>query len=515
MGAGGDFGGGMAHLQRLIWFVIGVLISAFPMLAFAATGTKIVGADQYNAHMVGRMWADQSPSYALATSIKDAVRFPETASAGGTTGGTPCGAVRHTGNGNPFNGWAFEQSYCHPSYQGGTVGFVTKIAYLYYNYPVTTDCQEGRPLDPVTGQCFTCPPDRIWNGTTCESPCQAKAGNSYGTANSWAMLDVDSVPSGSGTFCDGTCSVSGGKVECESTSAGGTSGDFVSLGSTCTVQGPFTYTGQGCGPAGSAPQLVGVDDVEKPWWDKGLDAKDCSAQGGFWGNVNGIDACVRPQPGDSFYKETSTGNETGKETETAADGTTTEKETTTSTECKDGKCTTTTTTTTTNRGADGQQIGSPTTESRTETKQEADFCKLNPQHAQCSGTETGGSFAGSCASGFTCSGDAVQCAIARAQHESTCALAVGDGVLGEFSAIQGFDGTAPGEGLDRKQIDVPTSLDVAEIGGGAGLTDMTITVMGQSIEIPLSELNRFIAMFGYAIMAIAWVGAWRIISGAF
>lgn len=384
-------------------------------------------------------------------------------------------------------------------------------------------CETG--IRNADGSCFTCPEGRIWNGTTCESPCQAKAGNSYGTGNSWAMLDVDSVPSGAPTFCDGSCSVTGGRVECEKTSAGGTAGDFVSLGSTCTVQGPFTYTGEGCGPSGAAPMLVGVDDVQKPWWDKGLEAKDCSAQGGYWGNVNGIDVCVRPQPGETFDKETSTGNETTGTSETAVDGTTTEKTTSTTTECKDGKCTTTTTTTTTTKGADGQQIGEATTETKSEVKPEADFCKANPQHAQCAGTRTGGKFAGNCAAGFTCSGDAVQCAIARVQHEQACqATAVreeGEGFMQSLGAVEPTEAKVA-EALNR---DGEFDFDIAQAFQDAQqnyvtftascLPAMGFTFKGQTYSFNtgfICEIGDFVRLM---LHLIAYMTVLRVISRAF
>lgn len=124
-------------------------------------------------------------------------------------------------------------------------------------------------------------------------------------------------------------------------------------------------------------------------------------------------------------------------------------------------------------------------------------------------------WAAACDGEVLCQGDAIQCAIARVAHEQKCALRVSDDVLQEFESIKSFTGTGEGEGLDRKQIDVPSSLVVSEIGPGGGLQDETFSIMGQSIVIPFSQLNRFIEMFGYAIMAIAWIGAWRIIAGAF
>lgn len=477
-----------------MWFLVGVLIGGLPMLALADT------------YQPSQWYYVSSPGFSGATPENSCERFASAfghsmwrVTAGGSHGLCESGFTTY----NNQNWIQYPATVCP---YGGTLSGGVCV-----NAPA---CETGI-RDPQTGQCFECPEGRIWNGTTCESPCEAKAGNSYGTANSWAVLDADRVPSGAPTFCADACQVTGGKVECESVSAGGTTSDYVSLGVSCAVQGPFTYTGQGCGPVGSMPLLVGVDDTQKPWWSLGDDMKDCSARGGYWGQVGGLDTCLRPQPGETFDKETSTGNETTGTSETAADGTTTEKTTSTTTECKDGKCTTTTTTTTVIKDSTGQQVGDATSQTKTETKPEADFCKANPQHAQCAGTKTGGSFSGGCTTGFACTGDAVQCAIAQAAHNQSCAMAVGDGVLGQFEQITGFDGTAPGEGLDRKEIEVPDALQVAEIGGGTGLQDQTFVIMGRSIDIPFSVLNQYIEMLGYAIMLIAWIGAWRIIAGAF
>lgn len=511
----------MAHIQRLMGFAVGVLLAACPMLA-SAQWYKVVGVTSesnvvaecnqpkidVNAHLVGAGAVDTTALTALLKANAGAT-FSCTRASDGTKYVYTLNGVAGLTTSNRIR-----VQYGGPN-----------LTYVYFGFVQTSapQCVTGQ-LDAL-GKCFECPPDRVWNGTTCESPCQAKAGNSYGTVNSWAMLDVDTVPSGAPTFCDGSCSVTGGKVECESVSAGGTSGDRISLGSTCTVQGPFTYTGQGCGPGGPAPMLVGVDDVQKPWWDKGLDQKDCSAQGGYWGNVSGIDACVRPQPGETFDKETSTGNETSGTTETAADGTTTEKSTTTTTECKDGKCTTTTTTTTTTKGADGQQIGEATTETKAEVKPESDFCKANPQHAQCAGTNTGGKFAGNCAAGFTCSGDAVQCAIARVQHEQACqATAVreeGEGFMESLGAVEPTDAKVA-EALNR---DGEFDFDIAEAFQDAQqnyvtftascLPPMGFTFKGQTYSFNtgfICEIGDFVRLM---LHLIAYMTVLRVISRAF
>lgn len=555
MGAGGDLGGGMVDLQRLIrmvfFFCFGCMLGGYGVYAEAAqkwyltslmactspgpndatyqystcpsyqTGTRLspyqppLGTTAHMAQVIA--WAavgsgafPASVYYNNVYQPADKRVFPA------------CGAPIYDSN-SASGGWqqiTIQQQYCNPVNNSPAVS--VKRA-LHFVYQEEVQCVTG-VINP-DGSCFTCPADRVWNGSTCESPCQAKAGNSYGTSNSWAMLDVDTVPSGVPTFCDGSCSVTGGKVECESVSAGGTSGDRISLGSTCTVQGPFTYTGQGCGPGGSAPMLVGTDDVQKPWWDKGLEQKDCSAQGGYWGNVNGIDACVRPQPGETFDKETSTGNETTGTSETAADGTTTEKTTSTTTECKDGKCTTTTTTTTTTKGADGQQIGEATTETKSEVKPEADFCKLNPQHAQCAGTQTGGSFSGGCTTGFACTGDAVQCAIARAAHTEACnQKAIADdaqGFMDGLGAVEPTDAKVA-EALNR---DGEFDFDIAEAFQDAQqnyvtftascLPPMGFTFKGQTYSFNtgfICEIGDFVRLM---LHLIAYMTVLRVISRAF
>lgn len=521
----------MAHFQRLIWFVVGLVLGGLPMFAFA--DVFVYGVRAMNSQSIpGVQWSGMRQGYAGGyfpgsdtKVVADAIGM---VSPGNLT--LPAGCTR-TGNDQP------------PVLSGAGTRIVDGVGYSEYRYRIVlaSNCGGDAEIGVAVkagmtppqcetgerdqyGQCFTCPEGRVWNGSTCESPCQAKAGNSYGTSNSWAMLDVDTVPSGAPTFCDGLCSVTGGKVECESVSAGGTSGDRISLGSTCTVQGPFTYTGQGCGPGGPAPMLVGVDDVEKPWWDKGLEQKDCSAQGGYWGNVNGIDACVRPQPGETFDKETSTGNETTGTSETAADGTKTEKTTSTTTECKDGKCTTTTTTTTI-KDATGQQIGDPTTESKTETKPEADFCEANPQHPQCAGTKTGGAFSGGCTTGFACTGDAVQCAIARAAHTEACnQKAIADDAQGFMDGLGALEPTEAkvAEALNR---DGEFDFDIAEAFQDAQqnyvsftascLPPMGFTFKGQTYSFNtgfICEIGDFVRLM---LHLIAYMTVLRVISRAF
>jgi hypothetical protein len=167
------------------------------------------------------------------------------------------------------------------------------------------------------------------------------------------------------------------------------------------------------------------------------------------GVANGQTICYVPS-GDAPMQA-----ENNKEkTETNADGSTTKTETKTKADCDGVNCTTTTTTTTTNTPAGG---GTPTTTvtGKTET------CAIGSRGCTAQGQagvgagagaapgaaggaggaggdggsgggaggEGGGGgtgerseFQGNCDNGFSCSGDAIQCAMAREQHRQNCKL---------------------------------------------------------------------------------------------
>lgn len=372
-------------------------------------------------------------------------------------------------------------------------------------------CEYGYERNGSTGVCEAiCPAGSTWNGTTCENPCQAKVGNSYGTTSNWAALNVETMGSGGTAFCNAGCVVKGTKTECSTASGENSAGDYVTIGQNCMVQGPFSYTGSTC-QEGTMPTLEEIETAERPWWESGKELKDCAASGGSWGEVNGQQVCVGlPGSGSTTTKTESAPTTT---TTTNPDGTKTETTTTSTTECAGGTCTTTTGTTVRTIGGDGQQIGETEVTTGEKTEGQSEFCDKNPQDTACVGTETGGSFKGDCSAGFKCTGDAVECATAKVLHAQNCALQVAKDVTDEFATIKAFVGTGQGEGLDRKEI-TPESLAPSIAGGGAGLADRTFSVQGRDITIPLSTLNQYLEMLGFAVMAISWLMAARIVGGA-
>jgi len=222
-------------------------------------------------------------------------------------------------------------------------------------------------------------------------------------------------------------------------------------------------------------------------------------------SVNGISSCVKsPPPIDNVDQ--------AQQTTTNPDGTTTTTNKTTTTKVNDdGTVTKTTETQTTTKDQAGNTISSGTSSQSVEQGLEG-FCEDNPTSSICG--EQPGLFDGDCQGEIKCEGDALQCAIAASTFKTQCALSVTDDVKDAFQDMINYDGTGPGEGLDRLEINV-NELQVSMSGGGAGLADQSFSIMGKTIVLPFSQLNSILAFIGYAVMVIAWLQAYKIIREAF
>lgn len=188
-------------------------------------------------------------------------------------------------------------------------------------------------------------------------------------------------------LCIGSCSWSAGGVV-----------PSVCANGKCYYYGPFTSNGTSCTGEGGAPAPEESDPAPP-------DDAQCVAKGQCPGTINGTKVCVPCSSKEGTTSESGSTSSEGTDSSGAPTGgtgsTNTTKETTAN--CTNGSCNTTTTTTVTNPD------GSTTTTTETESKPQSDFCKANPGHIVCKGSEEG-TFGGSCSSGFQCSGDAVQCA---------------------------------------------------------------------------------------------------------
>ncbi len=270
-----------------------------------------------------------------------------------------------------------------------------------------------------------------------------------------------------------------------------------------------------------------VNDVES-------NGKNECPKGYFPGKVtiNGLEnkTCIPPKSKENTFEREMIDN---------LDGTKTQKESTV--KCENGVCTVTTSVTVYDK--DGNELN------RGETDRylgEREFCRERPNTAVCdTGKEVkpnpgekpgedgddwagpgaqnpggggnvggeegegegGGKFEGSCKSGFKCEGDAVQCSIAKNQHEITCKFfekaepdALPDGT--EKNSAQGLKD-------DAEVINVQTDLDYSGLGWGRSCPadqDIDLGKLGGSMTIPYSRLCSILSPMSDIGLAITALG---------
>lgn len=246
---------------------------------------------------------------------------------------------------------------------------------------------------------------------------------------------------------------------------------------------------------------------------------------GFPGTVNGLTVCQAKVP--------NAGIEPGSSTTTVDDGTnttTTRRETNTT--CEAGRCTTTTTTTTTITN-NSTGTSTTTTGTNTTTQSQSDYCKATPTAKLCGGPglpndggpggggsggegeEEPGSFQGSCAGGFQCAGDAVQCAIAREQHIRSCKLFDDKSPESELYELhKGKEGNQVNDLPGNETISIGDRINTTDAlgAGAAGLSDLNLTVWKTQVTIPLSMLNQYLAAMGNVLLAVSFLVAFRIVA---
>lgn len=254
--------------------------------------------------------------------------------------------------------------------------------------------------------------------------------------------------------------------------------------------------GQSCtaGAGTNAPEPVNNDSPEHK----------CISQGLSFGTLSGQVVCV---PKASSPEPTKSPTKSGTEVTKNGSGTTTEtKETSTSTECANGVCTTTTTVTT--------RDGSGTVTGTTTTTAVSTGGGGRGGNGDGEGADSG--FAASCASQvatIVCDGDAIQCAIAREQHAQNCRLLSDVGGFGTGSAVDAFNEARE---FDKAELtEEPVALaDITSttfLAGGA-LTDVSVTMMGEDIVLPFSELNDVLGYIGTVFLAICGILAYRVVA---
>ena len=131
------------------------------------------------------------------------------------------------------------------------------------------------------------------------------------------------------------------------------------------------------------------------------------------------------------------------------------------------------------------------------------FCQENPNSPVCKN----GSWGGSCAGGFTCDGDAIQCAISKASWQMACLFEPSPG--DDKAAIGEAAMAASGAGVSVSESSVG-DFDTTNPYANTCISDVTVTVMSASFVIPLSLACPYLAFIGWVLVAGATLGGVRI-----
>jgi hypothetical protein len=220
------------------------------------------------------------------------------------------------------------------------------------------------------------------------------------------------------------------------------------------------------------------------------------------GTINGVDVVVDCDKNSETRETTTTPSTSTTTTSASPNGTTTK----TTVECDGDKCTKTTVVTTTVNG-------SATATTSVTTGNKAGLCKDEPSLSICKD----GAFTGNCQQKFTCSGDAVMCAVAKASNEHKClAEKMSDGTTDEAIA-EGrriFNGTEP-TSKDPKTVEggmraldlAGTFNGVSNPFGDACPVNQSVALFSFTFVIPLADNCEALRMLGIAFHAITLLGA--------
>jgi hypothetical protein len=222
------------------------------------------------------------------------------------------------------------------------------------------------------------------------------------------------------------------------------------------------------------------------------------------GTVNGatVQLPCSGQPGTTVVQNTSSTTGT---TSTTAGGTTTPGVSTTqgtTTTVQGGSSSTTITTTTIN--PDGSRTASTTTSDRPLNS----FCTDNPAASIC----RIGNFGGSCSGGFTCDGDAAECAVAKEVYRRNCALfdvATTMSDLGNAAAAGTDTGTSGNPALAaNRETRAIAAFDQTSFLSAGAIADMTVNIpipggSGVSFVWEWSRLNTPLVWIGNVALALS------------
>jgi hypothetical protein len=150
-------------------------------------------------------------------------------------------------------------------------------------------------------------------------------------------------------------------------------------------------------------------------------------------------------------------------------------------------------------------------------EQQPEFCEIHPSSIICKNSSIN---AGYCnvgkSTGFTCDGDAIQCAIAKEQQAANCKFyETDDSLTAKYNeALNDNLANNPSLPQNAHEINLPTSLDASSPYAGQCNPDLVIAFNGDSITIPFSKWCDILASLGYLFLAMAYMSAAYILGGA-
>lgn len=249
---------------------------------------------------------------------------------------------------------------------------------------------------------------------------------------------------------------------------------------------PYVSTGEACG--GKTAADSGATTGES----KVADAPVKCGAGQCPGTVNGTFVCVpcanTTIPGAS---SAASGAGTSSNGLPVPDGGTSS----TQSECTQSSCSTTTTV----RDKDGNVVGT-----KTDEKPKENFCQENPGLQICKE----GRWGGNCGGGYTCDGDAVQCALAREVHTRNCQLYDTPNELSDIGSAamnsQAVPDGHPGKNPESKNF---ASMFRPMEGNAACIPDKTVSLAGKSVVLPFSQVCDPLRWMGHIAFAFALVHA--------
>lgn len=183
------------------------------------------------------------------------------------------------------------------------------------------------------------------------------------------------------------------------------------------------------------------------------------------------------------------------------------------TTCTGSQCTTTKTETKTNPD------GSTESKSTTAVEDKSSYCAKNPTTPACK-AESDSQWGGACSGGFTCKGDAIQCAQAQAAWKLSCATEIPDGDPNKAIGDQVANNTLLN--ADPTKTDMPglggdlsNAIDQTEHYSGSCPGDIEVAVGDYgSFSVPMSRACPYFEFAGYIGVACALMAAAKIALGA-